>query len=218
LKLTSAASGAQGGDGIMGPVPASTSSVNMGSTPPLPQPPPPTGRIPHPTQVNYVLPHQRAPIIDTVHVEADKSEGRRSWMPKMDFPHIDGTDARIWLDKCLAYFALYQIPSAFRVSAVSIHMSGQATHWFQTFKLNHWFQQWDQFASVVISEFETNTHRAKIMELLKLKQTRGVREYRRDFEHYVYHIKLYDNIMGTSMLTAQFLLGLKEELRSVVEL
>jgi hypothetical protein len=139
-------------------------------------------------------------------------------MPKMDFPHFDGTDAHIWLDKCLSYFALYQIPYAFRVSAASIHMSGLAAHWFQTFKMDHGFQQWDKFASVVISKFETDTHRAKIMELLSLKQTGGVEEYRRDFKHLLYHIRLYDNTLSNAMLTTQFLLGLKEELRSVVEL
>lgn len=25
---------------------------------------------------------------------------KRVWMPKMDFPKFDGTDLRIWLDKC----------------------------------------------------------------------------------------------------------------------
>jgi hypothetical protein len=99
LRLSLVASGVQGGDGIMGRASASTLSASMGSTPPPPPPTPPAGRIPRPAQVTSVLPHQRAPITDTVHIEADKSYGRRSWMPKMDFPRFDGTDARIWLDK-----------------------------------------------------------------------------------------------------------------------
>jgi hypothetical protein len=95
-------------------------------------------------------------------------------MPKIDFPHFDASNTRIWLDKCLAYFALYQIPLAFRVSAASIHMSGLAAHWFQTYKQAHGFQELDQFASALISEFEIDTHCAKIMELLNLTQTGGV--------------------------------------------
>jgi hypothetical protein len=90
-------------------------------------------------------------------------------MPKMNFPHFEGTDARIWLNKCLAYFTLYQIPPNFRVSAASIHMSGAAAHWFQTYKLMPGFQSWEQFSEDVVSEFEVDTHRAKTMELLNLK-------------------------------------------------
>jgi hypothetical protein len=42
-----------------------------------------------------------------------ETDHRRPWMPKMDFPHFDGTDVRVWLDKCSAYFHLYGIPSDF---------------------------------------------------------------------------------------------------------
>jgi hypothetical protein len=41
-------------------------------------------------------------------------------MPKMDFPHFDGTDVRVWLDKCSAYFHLYGIPYDFRVRAATL--------------------------------------------------------------------------------------------------
>jgi hypothetical protein len=55
---------------------------------------------------------------------------RRHWMSKMDFAKFDGTDVRIWLDKCVAYFQLYAIPTDFRVTAVFLHMIGKASHWF----------------------------------------------------------------------------------------
>jgi hypothetical protein len=70
----------------------------------------------------------------------------------------------------------------------------------------------------VVAEFEADTHRSKTMELLQLKQVGTIEDYRRQFEHLVYHIRLYDNSLSNIMLTAQFLMGLKEELRSQVEL
>jgi hypothetical protein len=87
----------------------------------------------------------------------------------MDFPRFDGADARIWLDKCDAYFALYQIPAAFRVSAASIHLSGPVAHWFQMYKHTQGYHNWELFAKAVMSEFEVDTHRSKTMELLNLK-------------------------------------------------
>jgi hypothetical protein len=67
------------------------------------------------------------------------------------------------------------------VSATSIHMYGAAVHWFQAYKHTLGFQQWGQFVQVVVSEFETDTYRTKTMELLNLRQTCSVDDYRRIF-------------------------------------
>jgi hypothetical protein len=77
LKLSSSASEAQVRDGIMGSTLASTSSVSMRATPQPPPPPPPVDHLPHPAQVNPVLPHPRVSTPDAIHMEADRSDGRR---------------------------------------------------------------------------------------------------------------------------------------------
>jgi hypothetical protein len=41
------------------------------------------------------------------HQNAGGVDHRRPWIPKMDFPLFDGSDVRIWIDKCSAYFHLY---------------------------------------------------------------------------------------------------------------
>jgi hypothetical protein len=101
-------------------------------------------------------------------------------------------------------------------SAASIHMTGAAAHWFQSYTPE--FQVWEQFVQAVIAEFEVDTHRAKTMELLNLRQTGPAEDYRKTFEQLVYHIRLFDTSLSRTMLTAQFLMGLKPELRSAVEL
>jgi hypothetical protein len=70
----------------------------------------------------------------------------------------------------------------------------------------------------VSQEFEVNTHRVKAMELLNLRQTSTVEEYKLQFHQLVYHILLYDHSLSETMLVSQFLLGLKEDLRHVVEM
>jgi hypothetical protein len=70
----------------------------------------------------------------------------------------------------------------------------------------------------VVPKFESDTHRTKTIELLSLRQTRSVEEYHRQFEQLVYHIRLYDTSLSTTMLTTQFIMGLKEELRLPVEM
>jgi hypothetical protein len=43
----------------------------------------------------------------------------------------------------------------------------------------------------IIAEFEVVTHRAKTMELLNLRQSGSVDEYRKAFEQLVYNIRLF---------------------------
>jgi hypothetical protein len=46
----------------------------------------------------------------------------------MEFSRFDGSDVRIWLDKCSAYFLLYVVPPDFRVTVASLHMIDKASH------------------------------------------------------------------------------------------
>jgi hypothetical protein len=85
------------------------------------------------------LTHPNTFTSDIVHLGSNRSDSCKQWMPKMDFPPFDGVDAWIWIDKCDAYFALYHIPATFRVLAGSLHMTGPAAHWYQTYKHSETF-------------------------------------------------------------------------------
>jgi hypothetical protein len=99
-------------------------------------------------------------------------------MPKIDFPKFDGSDVRVWLDKSSAYFHLYAIPPDFFVTAASLHMTDRASNWFQTYKHSQGAFSWEHFVVAVSREFEVNTHHIKIKELLMLRQTWSVEDYK----------------------------------------
>lgn len=75
-------------------------------------------------------------------------------MPKMDFPKFDGTDARIWLDTYNTFFQLYNIAEGFKVSAATMYMRGNTTHWYQSYKLASPWHTWPVFSAAFITEFE----------------------------------------------------------------
>ena len=81
---------------------------------------------------------------------------------------------------------------------------------------NPW-HNWSTFSVDVVQEFEGNAQRDRTRELLTLKQTGTVDEYKKQFDKLVYQIRLYDPHVGGMMLVQQFILGLKEELRAAVE-
>jgi len=99
-----------------------------------------------------------------------------------------------------------------------MNLSGRASHWYQAHKDTYGVQSWEQFEQSVLSEFEVNTHRDKMMELLTLKQVDSVADYKKQFEQLVYHIKLFDKTVSETLLVSQFVLGLKDELRPAVEM
>jgi hypothetical protein len=98
--------------GVAPPVSSSQHFHPEGSSIPNNPPPPPssvvhTGGFPH---AGY------------------KFDNRCPWLPKMEFPQLDGSDMRVWLDKCSVYFHLYGIPPDFRVTATSLHMIDRAAN------------------------------------------------------------------------------------------
>jgi hypothetical protein len=97
---------------------------------PPPPPPIPSDNILRSHHVHPQPSHSRPHIHDATHAGVDRLDNRNQWLPKMNFPTFDGTDAQIWVDKCTAYFVMYQIPPGFRVSAASIYMTSTAAHWF----------------------------------------------------------------------------------------
>jgi hypothetical protein len=139
-------------------------------------------------------------------------------MPKIDFPRFDGSDVRVWIDKCSAYFHLYSVPHDFKVTGTALHMVDKAAHWFQSYKQTGGSYVWENFVAAVSKEFVLNTHHLKTMELLNLRQTGSVADYKNQFEQLTYHIRLYDPSISETMLVSQFLLGLKDDLRQAVEM
>jgi hypothetical protein len=47
-------------------------------------------------------------------------------LPKMQFPTFDGSQPKIWIDKCLNYFNIYKIPNNLQVEAATMHLQDNA--------------------------------------------------------------------------------------------
>jgi hypothetical protein len=76
---------------------------------------------------------------------------------------------------------------------------------------------WFQFRTTILEEFDVSTHADKMLELLTLKRVGTSLEYKTQFERVVYHIKLFDKSISETFLITKFILVLKFELRSCIE-
>jgi hypothetical protein len=69
-----------------------------------------------------------------VHKEDTKEQLSKHAMPKMNFPIFDGSDPKVWLDNCISYFDLYQLPEGMWVTAATLHLKDNAAKWYQAYK------------------------------------------------------------------------------------
>lgn len=130
----------------------------------------------------------------------------------MEFPRFEGDGVRIWLDNCEVYFQLYQIPEGFKVMSASLHLHGNAAHWYQTSKHTDVSADWPRSKAAILQKFDVNMHRNCLRGLLLFKQTETVQQYRTLFNQLVYQVRLYDSTISETMLVTKFVLGLKEEI------
>jgi hypothetical protein len=118
-------------------------------------------------------------------VQGGAGGGRHGYNPdsstkhnlKMSFPRFDGENPRVWKDKCLDYFRLFNVnPSLWLVSS-TLHMDGNAALWLKAYKLRHEIASWPALMTAVIEKFGADDYRKYLKQLMALKQKDSVEEY-----------------------------------------
>lgn len=138
-------------------------------------------------------------------------------MPKMSCPRFDGNNPCIWKAKCQDYFNLLDIPESMWTTAASLHLDGNAEKWMQVYKLKHGLGDWEHFMTAVQDKFGSYYYQHAINALLELRQPWTVEEYVGEFEALQYQISMYDQGMSDTYFIAQFLKGLKSDIRHAVQ-
>jgi hypothetical protein len=54
-------------------------------------------------------------------------------IPKMPFPKFGGTNPRIWIDKAVNYFIIYNIPRVLWITASTVAFDDNASKWLQVY-------------------------------------------------------------------------------------
>lgn len=136
---------------------------------------------------------------------------------KMSFTWFDGDQPRIWKDKCLDYFRLFNVhPSLWLVSS-TLHMDGNAALWLKAYRLRHEVNSWPVLMAAVEEKFGADDHRKFMKQMLALKQRGTVEEYQAQFEELSYQIAIQNPNYDEQFYVSQFIRGLKSEIRAVVE-
>lgn len=138
--------------------------------------------------------------------------------PKHDFPKFDGNLPNLWLNRCTAYFSLYRVAPHTWVTTASLYVEGHAAHWLQAYRQQYPLATWPDFCQAVIEEFGPDEFESQMHKLLHLRQLGTVAEYRRQFEVYMYQLLSLNSNLCTKFFVTQFVIGLKDELRTAVRI
>jgi hypothetical protein len=103
------------------------------------------------------------------------------------------------------------------ITAAHLHFEGNATKWYQAYKQNHTFKNWDHFCAVIEEEFGADDFRTAMNDLLDLRQTGSVDDYTMQFQNLQFTITMHNPQYDDMFFTPQYIRGLKEEIRSTVE-
>lgn len=113
-------------------------------------------------------------------------------IPKLSCPRFEGSNPRIWRDKCSDYFHICNVPESMWPLVASLHMDGVASSWLQVYKAKDGLGTWEQFMYAVERKFGANDYRVALGELMELKQTSSVEDYIVSFEELQYQLTMHN--------------------------
>ena len=83
---------------------------------------------PHP--VTGMSPRATSTVsVDTL---PDRESHRPIPFPKLEFPKFDGTNPRLWRDRCVMYFEVYAVADSLKTRFAALNFEGAAATWLQT--------------------------------------------------------------------------------------
>ena len=148
---------------------------------------------------------------------SDSTTIPRHAVPKMSFPKFVGDNPRIWKDKCLDYFHIFNIPESMWVTSASLNMDENAAKWLQVYKLKHGLGTWSEFISAVEDQFGSYTYRDNMSDLIALEQEGSLDDYITAFTNLQYQVAMHNTGLDEIFFVTQFIKGLRSELRAGVQ-
>ncbi|KAK4837557.1 hypothetical protein QYF36_006481 [Acer negundo] len=146
---------------------------------------------------------------------SDRSWGFQSRSVRPDFPTYDGEDDPLeWLFRAEQFFIYHNTSPAQRLLIVSFHLKGRALHWYKLLETDQAITSWEAFSRALTLRFGPTEYDIPAIALSNLRQQTTISAYRKHFKI------LATKVEGLSekLRTAQFISGLKDELRYDVQL
>jgi hypothetical protein len=135
----------------------------------------------------------------------------------LTFTKMIGDNPRIWIDMCVDYFTIFNIPMCMWTTAASLHMEDNAAKWLQVYKLQHGLGDWQVFVDAVQHKFGAYDYHKAIQDLLSVKQEGSVEDYTQEFQAIQFQVSMFNVGFDELFFTSHFINGLKEDIKLLVQ-
>ncbi|XP_035818132.1 F-box domain containing protein isoform X1 [Zea mays] len=165
---------------------------------------------------------------NTPHQFRWESEGRQSmgeWSqgsglgsvgPSMNFPLFDGSNPKLWKHRSETYFEFYLVPRERWIRMSIMYFEGPAVFWVQSMEDKIREMNWEEFCTHLVTRFGRDQHNLLIRQFYHIKQITSVVDYVEQFDILMHQLLAHENQLTSSMITARFIDGLKDEIKSVI--
>lgn len=141
-----------------------------------------------------------------------------SRLPKTDFPKFDGDNPKLWKTNSEKYFSMYQVPYETWSSFATLHFTGNAALWLQTYEELHCVESWPELCVAVHSKFSKDKYQQHLEELENHNQSGSVDEYYSRFEELMHKVLVYNKGYDETFFVTRFMRGLKTEIKAAIKL
>ncbi|KAG2577003.1 hypothetical protein PVAP13_6NG073760 [Panicum virgatum] len=131
----------------------------------------------HPPRPVTGMPPTSLPPIHDLTLDLGASSVRVGPTPKMDFPKFDGSNPRLWKDKCELFFEVYCVSESLKPRFAALNFSGSAASWLQTLERRGRVGSWEELHKAVCNRFDRDQYSLHMRQLDSLRQTGSVDEY-----------------------------------------
>jgi len=118
----------------------------------------------------------------------------------------------------LDYFRIFDVPDHMWVSMASMNFDKNAAKWLQVYKAQFGLGTWESFIKAVEEQFGYCDYREALSQLLELKQSGTMEDFVTEFESLQYQVCMHHHGYDEEFFVSQFLKGLKDEIKSAVQI
>jgi hypothetical protein len=142
--------------------------------------------------------------------------GMGSAVPNMDFPLFDGSNPKLWKRRCETYFEFYAVEPEMWIRLAIMHFKGPAVFWLHAVENRLREMNWEEFCLHLNTRFGRDQHNLLIRQFYHIYQQASVAEYIEEFDILMHQLLAHETQLTSSMITARFVDGLTDEIKSVV--
>lgn len=138
--------------------------------------------------------------------------------PRIDLPHFDGSNPRLWQTRCEDYFSMSGTPRQLWVQFASTLFEGPAARWLESVQRRAPNAPWEDFCRLLQCRFGRNQHQALVRKFHSISQTGSVEEYVEQFAELCDQLSAYEAVPESVHYVTKFIDGLSSSVRVMVAL